>query len=94
MTTLETIGWFCVPLAFILGAALWPLWVLAGIGWAVARCTRPEGEKVTERNRAQALADRRRHRIETVVQTQLAAQGLPDTPGNRALVVMSLRRGR
>lgn len=94
MTTLETIGWFCLPLAFIVGGMLWPLWVLIGIGWAVARCFRPEGEKVTDRNRAKAMADQRRHRIETVIQMQLAAQGLPDTPRNRALVVMSLRRTR
>lgn len=93
MSTLKTLLWFCSPLILIPIVLAWPLWMLLAIGWGIARCFRPEGVKVTERNRAKAAANLRRHRIRTVVQMQLAAQGLPDTPANRARVVMSLGRG-
>jgi hypothetical protein len=93
VSTLKTLLWFCSPLALIPALLAWPLWLLAGIAWAIARCFRPKGVKVTEQNRAKAAANLRRHRIRTVVQMQLAAQGLPDTPENRARVVMSLGRG-
>jgi uncharacterized protein YlaN (UPF0358 family) len=48
--------------------------------------------KVTERNRAKAAANQRAHRIQTAIQMQLAAQGLPNTPANRALVAVALNR--
>lgn len=92
MSTLKTLLWFCSPLALIPALLAWPLWLLAGIGWAIARCFRPAGVKVTERNRAKAAADARAHRINTVIQMQLAAQGLPDTPGNRARVATIINR--
>jgi hypothetical protein len=46
--------------------------------------------KATERNRAKAKANLQRQRVRTMVQMQLAAQGLPDTARNRALVAMHL----
>ncbi|GDX74642.1 hypothetical protein LBMAG40_12990 [Cyanobium sp.] len=92
MSPLKSLLWFCLPLALIPALLAWPLWLLASIGWAIARCFRPAGVKATERNRAIAAANARRHRIRTVVQMQLAAQGLPDTPENRARVAMSLNR--
>jgi hypothetical protein len=90
MTNLEALKWFCFPLALIPLALLWPLWALLWIGWGIRRCFRPAGVKATERNRAKALANLRRQRIHTVIQMQLAAQGLPDTARNRALVAMHL----
>jgi hypothetical protein len=90
MTNLEALKWFCFPLALIPLALLWPLWLLLGIGWGIARCFRPAEVKATERNRAKAQANLRRQRIHTVIQMQLAAQGLPDTARNRALVAMHL----
>jgi hypothetical protein len=94
VTDLQALGWFCLPLALILLALLWPLWLLLGIGWGIARCFRPAGVKAAERNRAKAAAELRRRRIETVIQMQLAAQGLPDTAQNRALVAMHLGNQR
>lgn len=94
MNRAQTIAWFCYPLALIPAVLVWPLWLLAAIGWAIARHFRPKGVKVTERNQAKATADLRRHRIDTAVQMQLAAQGLPNTPENRALVTMILLRDR
>jgi hypothetical protein len=49
--------------------------------------------KVTERNRAKAEANARAHRIQTVIQMQLAARRLPNTPENRARVSSSINRG-
>lgn len=92
MSTLKTLLWFCSPLALIPALLAWPLWLLLAIGWAIARCFRPKGVKVTERNRAKAAADLRRQRIRTVIQMQLAAQGLPDTPENRARVATVINR--
>lgn len=90
MSNLQALAWFCFPLALIPLGLLWPLWLLLGLGWAIARRFRPAGVKATERNRAKAAASLRRQRISTVIQIQLAAQGLPDTARNRALVAMSL----
>lgn len=93
MSPLKTFLWLCSPLALIPAVMLWPLWLLLAIGWGIARCFRPEGVKVTERNRAKAAANARTLRIQTVVQMQLAARGLPNTPENRARVSSSINRG-
>lgn len=90
MTNLQALAWFCFPLALLVLGLLWPLWLLLGIGWGIARCFRPAGVKATERNRAKALANLQRQRVRTMVQMHLAAQGLPDTARNRALVAMHL----
>lgn len=93
MSNRRALLWFFFPFALIPALLVWPLWLLAGIGWAIARCFRPQGVKVTERNRAIAAANASRHRIRTVVQMKLAAQGLPDTPENRAQAIAALGRG-
>ena len=95
MSKREVISGLCIPFGMAAAVLAWPLWVVAGIGWAIARCFRPEGVKVTERNRAKVAANQRAHRIQTAIQMQLAAQGLPNTPANRALVAVALnRKGR
>lgn len=93
MSKREIISGLFIPFGMAAAALAWPLWVVAGIGWAIARCFRPEGVKVTERNRAKAKANARAHRIQTVVQMQLAARRLPNTPENRARVSSSINRG-
>ena len=90
MSNFQALAWFCFPLALVALGLLWPLWLLLGIGWGIARCFRPAGVKATERNRAKALANLQRQRVHTLIQMQLAAQGLPDTARNRALVAMRL----
>ena len=90
MTNLQALRWFLFPLALVALGLLWPLWLLLGAGWAIVRWFRPAGVKATERNRAKALANLRRQRIQTAIQMQLAAQKLPDTARNRALVAMHL----
>jgi len=92
MSPLKTVLWLCSPLALIPIVMAWPLWLLLGIGWGIARCFRPEGVKVTERNRAKAAANATRHRIRTVVAMKLAAEGLPNTPGNRAWAITTLSK--
>jgi hypothetical protein len=93
VTPLKTFLWFCSPLALIPILLAWPLWLLLAIGWAIARCFRPEGVKATERNRAKAAANARAHRVQTAIQMQLAARRLPNTPENRARVSSSINRG-
>jgi hypothetical protein len=90
VSPLKTFLWFCSPLALIPVVLAWPLWLLLAIGWGIARCFRPEGVKVTERNRAKAEANARAHRIRTVVAMKLAAEGLPNTPANRAWAITTL----
>jgi hypothetical protein len=62
--------------------------------WLVRHLRKPEGQRVTERNRAKAQHNERQHRINTAVQMHLAANGLPNTPENRAWSITSLSRSR
>jgi hypothetical protein len=94
MNNWQTLAWFCFPLALLAAGMLWPLGALLGIGWAIARRFRPAEVKAAERMRARAKANLQRQRIETVIQMQLAAHQLPDTPRNRALVAMAIGRQR
>ena len=62
--------------------------------WLVRHLRKPEGQKVTERNRAKAVHNERQHRINTAIQMHLAANGLPNTPENREWAIGSLSRSR
>lgn len=92
MSNRRALLWFFFPFASIPLLMLWPLWLLVAIGWLIARCFRPEGVQVTERNCAIAKANASGQRIYTAIQMQLAAHGLPDTPRNRSMVAMAINR--
>lgn len=81
-----------VPLLLLITMYLWlpPLVVLL----LVRHLRKPEGQRVTERNRAKAQHNERQHRITTAIQMHLAANGLPNTPENRAWAIGSLSRSR
>jgi hypothetical protein len=90
VTILKALCWVCLPLALIPVAFLWPLGLVLGLGWAIARRFRPAEVKAAERSKARAVAELQRRRVETAIQMQLAAHGLPDTARYRALVALKL----
>ena len=83
------------PLAGIAMLLTWYVWVPPLLlALLVRHLRKPEGQKVTERNRAKAKHNERQHRIKTAIQMHLAANGLPDTPENRAWAITALSRSR
>ena len=92
MSKRKIISGLCVPFAMLAATMTWPVWLLLAIGWGIARCFRPEGVKVTERNRAKAAANLRAQRIDTAIQMELTAHRLLDTPENRARVGSTINR--
>ena len=89
---------FLWPLALMVPVLLvftWYIWAsLLLLVWLVRHLRKPEGQRVTERNRAKAQHNERQHRINTASQLHLAANGLPNTPENRAWAIGSLSRSR
>ena len=87
--------WLLAPLAAIAMVFTLYLWLPPLLLVLLVRHLRkPEGQKVTERNRAKAQHNERQHRINTAIQMHLAANGLPNTPENRAWAIGSLSRSR
>jgi hypothetical protein len=87
--------WLLVPPLMVLLVLTWYLWLPPLLlVWLVRHLRKPEGQKVTERNRAKAVHNERQHRINTAIQMHLAANGLPNTPENRAWAIGSLSRSR
>ena len=85
--------WLLAPLAAIAMVFIWYVWLPPLLlVWLVRHLRKPEGQRVTERNRAKAQHNERQHRINTAVQMHLAANGLPNTPENRAWAIGSLSR--
>lgn len=73
-----------VPLALLL---VWYVWLPPLLLVLLVRHLRkPKSQKVAERALARAKHAQTLRRIETVIQMQLAARGLPNTPRNRALI--------
>ena len=85
--------WLLAPLAAIAMVFIWYVWLPPLLlVWLVRHLRKPEGQRVTEWNRAKAQHNERQHRINTAVQMHLAANGLPNTPENRAWAIGSLSR--
>ena len=83
------------PLAAIAMVFIWYVWLPPLLlVLRVCHLRKPVGQKVTERNRAKAQRNERQHRINTAIQMHLAANGLPNTPENRAWAIGSLSRSR
>jgi hypothetical protein len=81
------------PLAAIAMVFIWYVWLPPLLlALLVRHLRKPEGQKVTERNRAKAKHNERQHRIKTAIQMHLVANGLPNTPENRAWAITSLSR--
>ena len=69
---------------------LWPLLMVL----LVRHLLKPKGQKVAERAQAKAKHAETLRRVETVIQMQLTAHGLPDTKRNRALVATAISQER
>jgi hypothetical protein len=63
-----------------------------GLVLLVRHLLKPKGQKVTDRNWATVRHNERKHRIKTAIQMHLVANGLPNTPENRAWAITSLSR--
>ncbi len=87
--------WLLAPLVPVAMLMTWPVWVLLGIGWAIVHHYRkPASQREAERDQARAKHKARLHRIDTVIEIQLAAHGLPNTPKNRALIATAISQDR
>ena len=87
--------WFFFPLIPLLLLISWYLWLPPLLLVLLVRhLLKPQGQKVTERNWFQVRHNERQHRINTAIQMHLAANGLPNTPENRAWAISSLSRSR
>jgi len=94
-TSARTYLWLLAPLVPLLLLITWYLWAPPLLLVLLVRhLLKPKGQKVTERNRAKAQHNERQHRINTAIQMHLAANGLPNTPENRAWAIGSLSRSR
>ena len=95
MSTTKTFLWFFSPLVPLLLLISWYLWLPPLLLVLLVRhLLKPQGQKVTDRNWVQAKRNERQHRINTAIQMQLVANGLPNTPENRAWAISSLSRSR
>ena len=95
MSTTKTFLWFFSPLVPLLLLISWYLWLPPLLLVLLVRhLLKPQGQKVTDRNWVQAKRNERQHRINTAIQMHLAANGLPNTPENRAWAISSLSRSR
>lgn len=87
--------WLLAPLVPVAMLMTWPVWVLLGIGWAIVHhYSKPHSQKMAERDQARAKHKAILHRIDTAVQMQLTAHGLPNTAENRALILTALSQDR
>jgi hypothetical protein len=94
-TSARTYLWLFAPLVPLLLLITWYLWAPPLLLVLLVRhLLKPKGQKVTERNRAKAQHNERQHRINTAIQMHLAANGLPNTPENRAWAITALSRSR
>ena len=83
--------WLLAPLAAIAMVFIWYVWLPPLLlVWLVRHLRRPECQKVAERNRAKAKHAETLRRVDTVIQMQMAAHGLPDTAKNRALIATAI----
>ena len=73
----------------------WYVWVPPLLLVLLVRHLRkPRSQKVAERERAKEKHAKTLRRVDTVIQMQLAAHGLPNTPRNRALVATAISQDR
>ena len=80
LVPLLILGWlFAVPLAVVAGLVCWVRWL-----------RRPAAVKEAERRSRRRARTKTAQKIETLVQLQLIAHRLPDTPHNRARVLQAL----
>jgi hypothetical protein len=94
-TSARTYLWLLAPLVPLALLLAWYVWLPPLLLVLLVRHLRkPEGQKVTERNWAKARHDEHQHRVKTLIQMHLAANGLPNTPENRAWAITALNRGR
>ena len=98
-TSARTYLWLLVPPLMVLLVLTWYIWAPPLLLVLLVRhLLKPKGQKVTDRNWATVRHNERKHRIKTAIQMHLVANGLPNTPENRAWAITSLsrssRRGR
>ena len=87
--------WLVWPLTAIAMLLTWYVWLPPLLLVLLVRhLLKPKGQKVTDRNWATVRHNERKHRITTAIKMHLAANGLPNTPENRAWVITSLSRSR
>jgi ABC-type transport system involved in cytochrome bd biosynthesis fused ATPase/permease subunit len=85
--------WLVWPLTAIAMLLTWYVWAPPLLLVLLVRhLLKPKSQKVTDRNWATARHNERQHRIKTAIQMHLAANGLPNTPENRAWAITSLSR--
>ena len=85
--------WLVWPLTAIAMLLTWYVWAPPLLLVLLVRhLLKPKGQKVTDRNWAQVRHNENQHRIKTVIQMHLVANGLPNTPENRAWAITSLSR--
>jgi hypothetical protein len=98
MSTKATAKDFLWPLALLVPVVLliiWYVWLPPLLLVLLVRHLRkPQSQKVAERERAKAKHAETLRRVDTVIQMQLAAHGLPNTPRNRALVATAISQDR
>ncbi|MCP9891940.1 hypothetical protein KBY57_12885 [Cyanobium sp. Aljojuca 7D2] len=98
MSTKATAKDFLWPLALLVPVVLliiWYVWLPPLLLVLLVRHLRkPRSQKVAERERAKAKHAETLRRVDTVIQMQLAAHGLPNTPRNRALVATAISQDR
>jgi hypothetical protein len=94
-TTARTYLWLLAPLVPLALLLVWYVWLPPLLLVLLVRHLRkPESQKVTERNLAKARRNEHQHRVNTFIQMHLAANGLPNTPENRAWAITAISRGR
>ena len=85
--------WLVWPLTAIAMLLTWYVWLPPLLLVLLVRhLLKPKGQKVTDRNWATVRHNERKHRIKTAIQMHLVANGLPNTPENRAWAITSLSR--
>ena len=98
MSTKATAKDFLWPLALLVPVVLliiWYVWLPPLLLVLLVRHLRkPQSQKVAKRAQARAKHAETLRRVETVIQMQLAAHGLPNTPRNRALVATAISQDR
>ena len=92
-TSARTYLYLLVPPLMVLLVLTWYIWTPPLLLVLLVRhLLKPKSQKVTDRNWATARHNERQHRIKTAIQMHLAANGLPNTPENRAWAITSLSR--
>lgn len=87
--------WLGCMAGAVAALALWYVWLPPLLlGLLVRHLRKPQSQKVAERERAKAKHAETLRRVDTVIQMQLAAHGLPNTPRSRALVATAISQDR